>query len=46
MTRADIANETLPVLSKQVFGAEFLEVVAILLSIEGTNVLAAIPIGI
>ena len=42
---ASIANETLFVLNKQAFGAEFLEAVAILLSIEGTNVLTATPTG-
>ena len=43
---ADIASKTLLVSSRQVFDAEFLEVVAILLFIEATNALAATLIGI
>ena len=43
---ADVASETLLVSSWQVFGAEFLEAVAILLFIEATNALAATLIGI
>ena len=45
-TVADIVSKTLLVSSRQVFGAEFLEAVAILLFIEATNALAATLIGI
>lgn len=45
-TLANIISKTPPVLSKQAFGAEFLEAVAILLFIEDMNVLGVIPIGI